>query len=289
MFYQGPITYQGNKRRLMPQIAPLLAPTKTFVDMFAGSGTVGLNAPAEDVLFNDKSEVVMELLCWLAGQSYYELEADLDETIASYGLSNRTRGVIPPIKIQDYNRPGYLLLRKDYNDNPSPKLLFLLIAFSFNNQIRFNKAGKFNLPVGVQDFNNNVRSKLKDYIDVVNTKRIFFSTDDFRVFHNLTKPDTLFYADPPYLNTTATYNENGGWTIEDERDLYFLLDTINARGQKFALSNVVTTKGVVNEILVDWMLSTDYTIHHLKMDYTSANYQRKNPQLSTDEVLITNY
>ncbi|WP_274599342.1 hypothetical protein [Enterococcus faecium] len=34
----------------------------------------------------------------------------------------------------------------------------------------------------------------------------------------------FIYADPPYLITTAAYNENGGWSEKDEKDLYDYLD-----------------------------------------------------------------
>ena len=60
------------------------------------------------------------------------------------------------------------------------------------------------------------------------------------------------------------------------------------KGNKFALSNVLTHKGKTNTILGEW--AKKYNIHHLSKDYRNCNYQtnvREN-KLS-DEVLITNY
>jgi hypothetical protein len=49
--------------------------------------------------------------------------------------------------------------------------------------------------------------------------------------------------DPPYLISTATYNENGGWSKNDEQDLLKQLDKLDRKGIKFALSNVLEHKG----------------------------------------------
>ena len=51
------------------------------------------------------------------------------------------------------------------------------------------------------------------------------------------------YADPPYLITCATYNEQGGWTEKDEYDLLAFLDNLSKNRIKFALSNVLSSKG----------------------------------------------
>ena len=98
---------------------------------------------------------------------------------------------------------------------------------------------------------------------------------------------SFFYADPPYLITCATYNEQDGWTEKDERDLLELLDKLNERGIKFALSNVTIHKGKRNEILIDW--SRKYNVHNLSFSYNNSNYHGTNTEKETQEVLITNY
>src|SRR5699024_2258395 len=116
LMYQGPITYQGNKRRLMPQIAPLLKPTRVFVDLFCGSGTVGLNAPAEKVLFNDVNEPVVDLLRFLARTPFTELYEDMQEVTEKYNLPWRAEGRMPEGTIQSHIKPGFLRMRDDYNE-----------------------------------------------------------------------------------------------------------------------------------------------------------------------------
>ena len=44
-------------------------------------------------------------------------------------------------------------------------------------------------------------------------------------------------------------------------------------------------KGLRNEELIEW--SKKYKVHHLRMNYNGANYQRK--ESKSDEVLIINY
>ena len=43
------------------------------------------------------------------------------------------------------------------------------------------------------------------------------------------KEDLFIYADPPYLITTATYNEKNGWNVYKEKELLKLLDSINSK------------------------------------------------------------
>lgn len=91
-------------------------------------------------------------------------------------------------------------------------MLFTLIVFAFNNQIRFNEKREFNLPVGKRDFNNNMRNKVRHFAEAIKNPHIELSSNDFRriPFDGLSE-HSLIYADPPYLITCATYNENNGW------------------------------------------------------------------------------
>ena len=95
------------------------------------------------------------------------------------------------------------------------------------------------------------------------------------------------YLDPPYLISNATYNEQNGWTEKDELQLLDLLDELNSRGIRFALSNVIEHKGNVNEILKKW--SKKYKINYLDYSYKNSNYQKKDKKTKSVEVLITNY
>lgn len=59
-------------------------------------------------------------------------------------------------------------------------MLYVLIVYAFNNQIRFNKKGEFNLPVGKRDFNKKMREKLSIFIDRLKSGDYKFESMDFR-------------------------------------------------------------------------------------------------------------
>lgn len=100
---------------------------------------------------------------------------------------------------------------------------------------------------------------------------------------------SFFYADPPYLITCATYNEQNGWTEDDEKDLLNYLDRLNKRGIRFALSNVLESKGRKNEILIKWIEThKEYRTIPLDYDYSNSNYHTKKAGV-TKEVLVVNY
>ena len=164
--------------------------------------------------------------------------------------------------------------------------------FSFNNQIRFNSKGKFNLPVGKRDFNSKMREKFNNFIDRIKSSDYTFICDDYKnIDVEKFGKDTFVYADPPYLITCATYNEQGAWNEEKEKDLLAYLDVLDKKGIRFALSNVLETKGQENKILKSWLNNNKnrYNVIHLDRDYSNCNYQLKNKNGKSDEVLITNY
>ncbi|MBQ3443949.1 MAG: DNA adenine methylase, partial [Selenomonadaceae bacterium] len=130
------------------------------------------------------------------------------------------------------------------------------------------------------------------FIDRIHTSNCKFICSDFRQIDvNIFNENDFVYADPPYLITCAAYNENDGWTEHDECDLLKFLDSIHASGIRFALSNVLSSKGKRNNILTDWLKSNAnrYTVIHLKHSYANSNYHKTDKSSESDEVLVVNY
>ena len=156
--------------------------------------------------------------------------------------------------------------------------------------MRFNADGEFNLPVGKRDFNEVIEAKLIKFLHALKTQNCEFECKDFRRFnYGILTPNSFVYCDPPYLITRATYNEKDGWTENDERDLYTILDQLSENNIKFALSNVLRHEGKENTMLIQWIQQRDYNVHNLFMDYHYSNYQKKINHADSEEVLITNY
>ena len=145
------------------------------------------------------------------------------------------------------------------------------------------------MPVNKRDFNNNIRNNLIRFLNKMKEIEVFFYNEDFtKLKINTLSQNDLVYCDPPYLITCASYNENEGWNENKEHELLNLLDSLDYRGVKFALSNVLENKGKTNNILKEW--AKDYNIHYLNNSYGNSNYHAKDKSNnSTVEVLITNY
>ena len=300
---QSPLNYTGGKFKLLPQILPLFPQNiNIFVDLFCGGANVGVNVESNRTILNDTDDNLTYLF-----NMFKNLGSDclplLDEIIEKYGLSQSAEhgyeyyGCDSGTGLAPYNKDKFLKLREDFNNSPDPgyyhyAMLYVLIIYSFNNQIRFNRQGQFNLPVGKRDFNEKMKDKLNKFITRLTSKRYEFSNYDFRNFDiSQLNSDSFVYADPPYLITCATYNEQGGWNEQDERDLLKFLDKLHLNNIKFALSNVLRSKGKENSILINWTNknSNKYRVINLNFDYNNSNYQVKDKNSVTEEVLIINY
>lgn len=296
------LNYTGGKYKLLSQILPLFPKdADQVVDLFCGGCNVGINVDCNKVLFNDSNEYLMGLLDTFRRLTKEEIFDWIYKSIDKYGLSLVSKNGYDFYNCEsskglgEYNKAGYNKLRGDFNkkaskDNEYYLMLYLLIVYSFNNQLRFNRKGEFNLPVGKRDFNSKMQGKLEAFIDRVKSGDYRFTTDDFRNVSMEGYTDkSFFYADPPYLITCATYNEQAGWTENDEKDLLNYLEELDKKGIRFALSNVLESKGKKNVILSEWINQNEkFKAIPLNYDYTNSNYHTKKDGI-TKEVLVVNY
>lgn len=296
------LNYTGGKYKLLSQILPLFPKNiDKMVDLFCGGCNVGINVECNKVLFNDNNKYLVGLLDMFRKLPKTEIIQWINSTIDKYGLSLVSKNGYDYYKSEsskglgDYNKLGYNKLREDFNkkldkDDEYYLMLYLLIVYSFNNQLRFNRKGEFNLPVGKRDFNSKMKGKLEAFIDRIKSSDYSFTVEDFRNISLEGYTDkSFFYVDPPYLITCATYNEQFGWTEKDEIDLLSYLEGLDKKGIRFALSNVLESKGKKNTILCDWVNKNEkYRVIPLKYDYSNSNYHTKKDGV-TKEVLIVNY
>lgn len=280
---KSPMNYTGGKYKLLKQILPLFPENieGRFIDLFCGGLDISINVNScKKILSNDINTKIIEVYTIMKNYETEELISYIEEQIEKYGLTIE-------------NTEGYNKFRDDYNnaEKKNPLDLFILICYSFNHQIRFNRYGKFNMPFGKDRsyFNESLKKNLIKFHNIIKQENIVFTNFDFTFL----KPEKLsendfVYCDPPYLITCATYNEQDGWNEELEKKLYELLDQLNERNIKFALSNVLYNKGKENKILKEW--SKKYNVHHLDKTYSNCSYHAiDKDKTSTDEVLVTNY
>ncbi len=285
-FVYSPLNYIGSKKKILDQILPLF-PEKIniFVDLFAGGCNVGINSDAEKIYCNDNLSFLIEM---------YQHFQKTDTTEILQHIKNQ----INTFRLSLENEEGYKNLRNHYNILKNPLDLFVLIAFSFNHQIRFNNSHEFNNPFGRlrSSFNPQMKSNLINFIQNIKTKNIEFTNYNFENFEfNILNENDFVYCDPPYLITTGTYNDGKrgftGWNEKQEYKLLNLLEKLHQSNIKFALSNVLEHKGKKNDILNDWLSKNDYLcIQFIKNHYANANYQTLvRDKDASKEVLITNY
>lgn len=281
-YIKSPMNYIGNKYRILPQIQRWFPKDiNTMVDIFSGGCDVIINTMANKKIANDINYYVIQIFQEFQKRSPEEIIQYIDNTIEKWQLSKT-------------NKQGYEDFRNYYNANPQPLDLYVLMCYSFNYQFRFNSKHEYNNPFGKDrsSFNERMRENLRRLLH--NLEDIEFVSKDFAEFdYEILKEGDFIYADPPYLITCGSYNDGKrgfkGWNSEDDTKLFEILDCLNDRGVKFALSNVAEHKGLKNEKMIDWQETGGYQLHNVMFDYNNCNYQANNKHNKTVEVLITNY
>lgn len=295
---RSPLFYVGDKYRLMKQLLDLF-PTEinNFYEPFVGGGTVFLNVDTKRYFLNDIDKHLVNIHKFLisSAENPEKFFRDVEKIIHKYKLSHSYKNDIVPDSLKKefkktyyarFNKEGYEKLRIHVNKNKEndPLILYILLIYGFNRMLRFNGGGKFNLPVGNVDFNKNVVSALNNYFEFVQGKKIKFTSQDFRKFFEkrVYEKGDFVYFDPPYLIAASEYNKL--WGEGAETSLLNLIDELDKKGVKFALSNVTHYNGSKNDLLIKWM--EKYKVHNIKSNYISYH---NNTKKRIKEVLITNY
>ena len=283
---KSPLNYIGGKAKILDQILPLFPKEiNNFIDLFAGGCNVGINVKANKIYFNDNLTFLIEMYNAFKENNLDSTILHIESRINEYDLSLT-------------NDIGYKRIRELYNNKKNPLDLFVLIAYSFNHQIRFNNNHQFNNPFGKDrsSFNSSMKLNLEKFIVKLKETNVEFTNTCFNNFDfNFLNHNDFVYCDPPYLITTGTYNDGKrgfkGWTDVEEKQLLDTLDYLNKNKINFALSNVLEHKGKSNDILKSWIENNpNYKINYLNFHYSNSNYQTINRNKNSSiEVLITNY
>ena len=282
---KSPMNYIGGKYKLLSQLHAFF-PNKinNFIDLFCGGLDVSINTPALNKYANDVNNNIINI--------YIEFQKKTIDEIMDF-IQNR----IKEFNLTRFNIEGYLQYRDLYNTNlnyRTPLDLFTLSRYSFDNQITFNNNNEYNAGFGFNrsDFNLTQRANTRAMHNAI--QNIHFSSLDFRNFNinNFTDSNDFLYVDPPYLISYAKYIKgsritNNRWEQSDDIDLYNFLDHANDLGLKWALSNVLSHKGIENVTLIEW--AEKYNIYDIFSNYSHSTYSKTKSTEPTIEVLVTNY
>lgn len=278
VIYESPLNYIGNKVRVVPDIKKNLLPGKeTFFDLFGGGFNVGINMPCPAVHYVDNNYYIADLI--RSFQKY-----DTCSYIAYVRKQIKQFGLMPG------DQSSYLRARDYYNSQPKnrrdPRLLFTIILYGYQQQIRFNGSHEFNNPVGMRWFNDKVLEKTVSFSRKIKECNCCFTGADYSSVEQKLDANSYVYMDPPYQLTTGSYNDGKrgftGWGPEQEAALFAFADRLTQRGIPFMLSYVKEHKGKTNHNVLKWCQAHQYRLIELGDVLGISGSRRK-------EVLITNY
>jgi len=251
--YECPLNYIGSKANMIDEIRKNM-PSKTIkvIDAFGGGFNVGVNLQSEHTAYNDMNCYVTQLIMSFRDTDTYEYLLYLQKLTKKYNLERS-------------NGDSYRKARADYNSLPikkrDPKFLFVLILYSFQQQIRFNGDHKFNNPVGNRWFNDRVLEKMISFSRRLRECNCDFYCYDFQELDSIIDSETFVYLDPPYRLTCGAYNDGKrgfeGWTVEHETALFRFIDRLDSNNIPFMLSYVLENEGIENTHFHSWLNDRD--------------------------------
>lgn len=297
---KSPIFYMGGKYDLLNELLPRFPKkeeVETFIDLFGGSGTISLNVPYKNIIYNELNNNIVNLLYMFKNNNSDDIIKHIEKRIEQFDLPKMSCDTRVSHFTEEYKKKSqnsYLQFRSFYNKSPQKdyKDLFCLTFFSFCNLIRFNSKNEFNMPFGNRCFLEEHKKIIIDCNEALNYKNIIFKNEDaFEILGQLKEyNDKIFiYLDPPYSNTMAIYNEQrafGGWTIEDDFRLFEQLNRLNKLGIKWCMSNVLENKGKKNSHIKEWADKNGYEIIYLE-DKKYASLGKGNA--NSKEIMVVNY
>lgn len=274
--YYSPLNYMGGKSEMMEFIKKH-SPNNInrVVDVFAGGFNVGINYDVPKIIYNDCNYKVQELIKMFKDIDTLELYKYITKNIKKY-------------KLEKGEKEPYIKLRAIYNRPEPPirdtKMLYLLILYGFQQQIRFNSNLEYNNTIGQSGFNDKILEKLISFSRKIKEKNITFRAEDFEQMEEYIDEETFFYCDPPYLITLGSYNDGkrgfNGWNEQEEIRLLEFLKRIDSKGGKFMLSNVLVHNDKKNKILQKWLKENK---NFRKISYKGKSKSKRK------EVIIVNY
>lgn len=281
----------GNKKRLIQKGLIDLFPKNidTFYDLFGGSGVVALNTNANKYILNELDANVYNLYRVLKNTSPEDIVNHIENRIDEYNLPRKSTHSSKTSKEErEYYKNHYMKFRDNYNKERNPLDLFVLMNYCMSQTIRFNNKGEFNMPFGSDRFIKEKHSiRYIDFHNKLNQDNFTISNKSYIDFGAETFKDNDFvYLDPPYLNTIATYNENGKWDEEKQEELLQYCMELNNKNIKWAMSNVFENRDYKNDKLRDWCIDNELNIYNFD-GFSYSNFGKETS--GAKEVLITNY
>ena len=228
MYTKPFLKWAGGKYRILDKILRELPPGTRFVEPFAGSCAVYLNANFPKALICDLNSGLINL--------YKHLQQEGEDFI-QYCASFFTP--------ENNTRSAYMALRDRLNASSETReraaLLLYVNRHAFNGLIRYNSKGGFNVPFGKYKKPYFPLEELRAFCRKTSSTATEFMAADFRSIFARLEPGDVVYCDPPYvpLSQTSSFTTYAGNTFNarDQHDLAALASEAWQKGIRVVLSN----------------------------------------------------
>ncbi len=266
--YRVPYSYEGNKGTLLELLYSKFPynDTDTIVDLFGGTGCVGIWSEYKKVIYNEINPRIKDI---------FVLMNDIDgKTIAG-----NVKSVCDKFKPE--TKTGYMNLiawcnkfisdsvKNGYGMKYDLSIAILTTCFySWNNIIRFNRSGEVSSSWGHgktkytdENYNNIIA-----FSDKCKTKTVTVLCENYetilrQLLEGKQNNKKFIYADPPYLICEASYNDKsskwGGWQENDDRQLVELLKQLDKHEIRYMMSNAIFANGKNNPFMYAFADSKD--------------------------------
>lgn len=222
------LKWAGGKRRLLPQLLPLIPDGTRLIEPFVGAGSVFLACRFSRLLLADTNPHLISLYLHLQRDPTAVAEA----VRALFVEANRTQA-------------AYLSLRERFNSRGTDRLeraaLFVYISrFGFNGLYRTNREGECNTSYGypkqVPDFQEDA---LLGFAERLQQAELY--CDDFANIMDQAVAGDVVYCDPPYADqedkrSFTAYGKHG-FDSEDQTRLANKARELAERGIQVVISN----------------------------------------------------
>lgn len=224
MQYKPFLKWAGGKFKLVATLKRHFPQGLRFVEPFLGAGAASLNVDYPNYIVNDVNADL--ILVWRFLK--YQGINFVDECEKLFVPENNTEKAFNELKLE-FNSGG---------DNLRKAVLFVyLMRHCFNGLCRYNRSGKYNVPIGRYKKVYFPRKEFLGCLDKIKNFQIY--NMDFREVFELVEAGDVVYCDPPYLSNFSGYAKDG-FGLEDHRDLARCAELAADKGATVIISNNYT-------------------------------------------------
>ena len=231
-----PLKWAGGKRWLAPYIQYSWEEYKNsrLVEPFCGGLSVALGLLPRKALLNDINPHLINFYSWV-----------------KQGLTITIEMKISKKTYYEYREEFNNLIEKGQeNTQKAAELFYYLNRTCFNGLCRFNKQGKFNVPIGSKTTINHRADHLIQYKNTLSNWE--FSSDTY--LNLKLKNNDFIFADPPYDVVFRNYSKDG-FTWEDQE---CLANWLSDHDGPVIVSNSAT------ERIITLYKKRGYKLHYMK-------------------------